>query len=371
MKRLGRRNRQLPSRISVKDSQVRSKLAFIVTLLTTPAEEFNKYLSYVRNLGFEDTPDYDYLRELFTQALKGTGEVEDGEYDWMKIHNGKGWEAMKQHPTAAHLNHAVPNSSQRELHGGRPTKTPIPHDRLNADLPKPGATRAPVGGGGRLPQRRGDGVFTPDPTGQKRQSAQDFRHPEGSTVAQFQHSQQNLQPRNSGIQQQQMQAAHQQTQVTRGPPEEQKVSGWQKIMKVLCCGRFPLLAISNELSLMVKSMIMVSAQLDLRQTSDTLTHPFRIPIQSSYLDRQTRSIPLHLMPLHSFDPAIDIRNSTPCICARYSRSRPSSSASHGHHSSHFEKFYSCYGDIPTIAPTTHLTSFFGVLRRWSRLPKVM
>ncbi|KAJ2987328.1 hypothetical protein NUW58_g4571 [Xylaria curta] len=48
-------------------------------------DEFNKYLTYVRNLGFEDTPDYDYLRELFTQALKNTGEVEDGEYDWMKI----------------------------------------------------------------------------------------------------------------------------------------------------------------------------------------------------------------------------------------------------------------------------------------------
>ncbi|GJC98094.1 casein kinase i [Colletotrichum higginsianum] len=62
-------------------------------------DEFNKYLTYVRNLGFEDTPDYDYLRELFTQALKNTGEVEDGEYDWMKISkdSGKGWDAMKGH----------------------------------------------------------------------------------------------------------------------------------------------------------------------------------------------------------------------------------------------------------------------------------
>jgi len=39
----------------------------------------------VRLLGFEDTPDYDYLRDLFTQALKATGEVEDGEYDWMRL----------------------------------------------------------------------------------------------------------------------------------------------------------------------------------------------------------------------------------------------------------------------------------------------
>jgi casein kinase 1 len=59
-------------------------------------EEFSKYLSYVRNLGFEDTPDYDYLRDLFTEALKNAGEVEDGEYDWMKLNRSKGGKAIKQ-----------------------------------------------------------------------------------------------------------------------------------------------------------------------------------------------------------------------------------------------------------------------------------
>jgi len=147
---------------------------------------------------------------------------------------------MKQHPTMAHLAHGVLNSSQRELHGSRPVKTPIPHDRLNADLPKPGATRPPAGNSGRHPpQRRGEsGAYTPEPVGQKRQSTQDFRHPEGSTVAQFQHSQQNLQTRNNSAipPQQQIQAAHQQTQAPRVAPEEQKVGAWQKIMKILCCG---------------------------------------------------------------------------------------------------------------------------------------
>ena len=76
------------------DSQVRLKFNLFHSSTNTILEEFNKYLSYVRNLGFEDTPDYDYLRELFTQALKSTGEVEDGEYDWMKLNNGKGWEAV-------------------------------------------------------------------------------------------------------------------------------------------------------------------------------------------------------------------------------------------------------------------------------------
>lgn len=56
-------------------------------------EEFGIYLNYVRKLGFEETPDYDFLRELFTKVLKSSGEPEDGVYDWMMLNEGKGWEA--------------------------------------------------------------------------------------------------------------------------------------------------------------------------------------------------------------------------------------------------------------------------------------
>lgn len=62
-------------------------------LTVDPAEEFAIYLNYVRKLGFEEAPDYDFLRELFTKVLKNRGEVDDGIYDWMTIHGGKGWEA--------------------------------------------------------------------------------------------------------------------------------------------------------------------------------------------------------------------------------------------------------------------------------------
>lgn len=55
-------------------------------------EEFSIYLNYVRKLSFEETPDYDFLRDLFTKALKSMNEVEDGVYDWMLLNNGKGWE---------------------------------------------------------------------------------------------------------------------------------------------------------------------------------------------------------------------------------------------------------------------------------------
>lgn len=50
-------------------------------------------MNYVRKLGFEESPDYDFLRELFTKVLKTLGEPEDGVYDWMLLNNGKGWEA--------------------------------------------------------------------------------------------------------------------------------------------------------------------------------------------------------------------------------------------------------------------------------------
>lgn len=57
------------------------------------AEEFAIYMNYVRKLGFEESPDYDFLRELFAKVLKNIGEQDDGIYDWMLLNNGKGWEA--------------------------------------------------------------------------------------------------------------------------------------------------------------------------------------------------------------------------------------------------------------------------------------
>jgi len=56
-------------------------------------------MNYVRKLGFEESPDYDFLRELFSKVLKSTGEQDDGVYDWMLLNNGKGWEAGHVGPT--------------------------------------------------------------------------------------------------------------------------------------------------------------------------------------------------------------------------------------------------------------------------------
>ncbi|RDW91330.1 putative casein kinase I cki2 [Coleophoma crateriformis] len=197
-------------------------------------EEFNKYLSYVRNLGFEDTPDYDYLRDLFTQALKNTGEVEDGEYDWMKLNNGKGWEAMKQHPSQ-HMLHTPNNqqgASQRELHGttraGASTPGHLTAARLNAAQPPPPSPIKP-GMGKTRDRPNAQGGLVPKRSSGAAGGLQDAATPTGSTQAQFQNSSNNLPQRMSA-------QPAMQNQAQNGRGSEPQLSGFQKLMKTLCCG---------------------------------------------------------------------------------------------------------------------------------------
>lgn len=80
-------------------------------------EEFAIYMNYVRKLGFEETPDYDFLRELFSKVLKTLGEPEDNIFDWMLLNNGKGWEAGNTPATLlaqAHANAGSPHTPHRE-----------------------------------------------------------------------------------------------------------------------------------------------------------------------------------------------------------------------------------------------------------------
>jgi casein kinase 1 len=200
-------------------------------------EEFNKYLSYVRNLGFEDTPDYDYLRELFTQALKTTGEVEDGEYDWMKLNNGKGWEVMKSHPSAVHHlqnphAHGQNPSTAVNVHGQahRPDNDRLRLDknRLNQELPKPGATRVQQG---RDPRNMQQGKYG-HAEQVKRKSVDALAPPEGSAKAMFQQSQPNL----ASNQRPAVQSPNV-AQPPRRATNEEKPSFINKLMSCLCCGK--------------------------------------------------------------------------------------------------------------------------------------
>lgn len=65
-------------------------------MLIRLAEEFSIYMNYVRRLGFEETPDYDFLRLLFSKVLKNVGEPDDGVFDWMFLNGGKGLEVSER-----------------------------------------------------------------------------------------------------------------------------------------------------------------------------------------------------------------------------------------------------------------------------------
>ena len=238
-KRLEKRNRLPQSKISATPSLVGAADSLPHYCADVITEEFNKYLSYVRNLGFEDTPDYDFLRDLFTQALKNTGEVEDGEYDWMKLNGGRGWEAVKSHASQQHLHHPnnVPNASARELHGAAGARGPVrpggvTADRLNAAQPPPPSPAKPGAGKTRDRPNASGGPIA------KRQSGTagglDVVTPTASTQAQFQNSTANLQghrpsPANQAL-------SSQQNQQQNRPNQEQPRSFGQKMMKILCCG---------------------------------------------------------------------------------------------------------------------------------------
>lgn len=54
----------------------------IDSLCENHPEEMATYLRYVRRLDFFEMPDYEYLRNLFTNLFKKKGYVDDGEFDW-------------------------------------------------------------------------------------------------------------------------------------------------------------------------------------------------------------------------------------------------------------------------------------------------
>ncbi|KAJ3324353.1 casein kinase I [Blyttiomyces sp. JEL0837] len=59
-------------------------------------EEFAAYLKYARDLKFEDTPDYDYLRQLMNKVLARNGDVDDGVFDWMLVMDAQRKEKERQ-----------------------------------------------------------------------------------------------------------------------------------------------------------------------------------------------------------------------------------------------------------------------------------
>ncbi|KAJ3510487.1 hypothetical protein NLJ89_g4646 [Agrocybe chaxingu] len=137
-------------------------------------EEFSIYMNYVRKLGFEETPDYDFLRELFSKVLKTLGEPEDGVYDWMLLNGGKGWEASS-HTAASAV--ATPHREHRRErdHGRRSRQVPdgtTPNQLVLSPAPVHVKGSRRTGNGERSGNPRDVGSVQPLAPGSRRASQQ-------------------------------------------------------------------------------------------------------------------------------------------------------------------------------------------------------
>ncbi|KAM9909143.1 hypothetical protein OXX69_005694, partial [Metschnikowia pulcherrima] len=75
--------------------------------------QFAQYLTYMRNLKFDEEPDYDYLLGLMDKALISIDEKADGHYDWMDLNGGRGWDAALNKKANLH-GYGNPHPPQRQ-----------------------------------------------------------------------------------------------------------------------------------------------------------------------------------------------------------------------------------------------------------------
>jgi casein kinase 1 len=101
-------------------------------------EEFGIYLQYVRKLGFEETPDYAFLRELFDKVLERQDQEGDCIYDWNLLNDGKGWEnRFKQlkEARARRSNHHQQHQQQQQMKHQNSKRTRTPNNSKPVDMP--------------------------------------------------------------------------------------------------------------------------------------------------------------------------------------------------------------------------------------------
>ncbi|GEQ68720.1 hypothetical protein JCM33374_g2388 [Metschnikowia sp. JCM 33374] len=84
--------------------------------------QFAQYLTYVRNLKFDEDPDYNYLLGLMDKALISIDEKADGHYDWMDLNGGKGWDAALNKKANLH-GYGNPHPPQRSRKATNNTNT--------------------------------------------------------------------------------------------------------------------------------------------------------------------------------------------------------------------------------------------------------
>lgn len=80
-------------------------------------KQFAEYLESVRLLPFEAEPAYEEYRMLLLSALDDLGLHADGDYDWMHLNGGKGWDSsINKKPNLHGYGHPNPPNERERRH---------------------------------------------------------------------------------------------------------------------------------------------------------------------------------------------------------------------------------------------------------------
>lgn len=88
-----------------------------VTLCDRLPRQFAEYLDSVRSLPFDAEPAYEEYRMLLISALDDLGQSTDGDYDWLHLNGGKGWDAaINKKPNLHGYGHPNPPNERERRH---------------------------------------------------------------------------------------------------------------------------------------------------------------------------------------------------------------------------------------------------------------
>ncbi|CCE88636.1 Piso0_001408 [Millerozyma farinosa CBS 7064] len=88
-----------------------------VTLCDGLPRQFAEYLDSVRSLPFDAEPAYEEYRMLLISALDDLGQSSDGDYDWLHLNGGKGWDAaINKKPNLHGYGHPNPPNERERRH---------------------------------------------------------------------------------------------------------------------------------------------------------------------------------------------------------------------------------------------------------------
>lgn len=107
----------------------------IEVLCDSYPEEMAMYLRYVRRLDFFETPDYNYLRKLFTDLLERKGWRDDGVFDWTGRENQTSIGSLLPEQARGGEKHHTTSGADRHQDSSRQPRAAEPTASRNVQVP--------------------------------------------------------------------------------------------------------------------------------------------------------------------------------------------------------------------------------------------